>query len=172
MVAVYISLIIFVIVLSIWLYIFLVQELYQENIIRIEEANTSIEDNINKQFELLKKINDIIKEITNSEEDKIKIIDNIEELNNIELDKELTNFNEKLNKIVDNNNEFQENENYLNLELEFKKLRNEYLALKKYYNDTAGVYNKMVNSTPYKLVAHIKKYKELDIFSNEDILAK
>lgn len=172
MIALYIFLALFIIGISIWLFISLVNGLYEEDIIRVEEANISIKTILNKKIETLKKINDILKEINESDEDKFKIIDNFEELNNIELNKEINNEIDKLNKFIDENLELKNNEDYSNIEVELKKLDIDSKVLKQYYNDTAERYNKMINFTPYKLVARIKKYELLETFDNNENMAK
>lgn len=165
MIVIYILLILLVVTLSCCLFVFLVTDKYEEYIIRIEEANNNIHSNINNKIELLKKLNDITKESDN-DESEIKIIENYQELSTLELDKYLCTVNEKLKEVKENN---KENTEYDNIEIEINKLDIELTSLKKYYNNIAEKYNKMINFTPYKIVAHIKKYEILEQFNSDNL---
>ncbi len=135
---------------------------FQEYIIRINEAEVSIDSVLRKRFDLLNKSVDFIKEATKLE-DTGTILPTIiklrsQSVSNIELDKELYAAIEEFQSYADKYEEIKKNEGYVKTQINLMESESEIVALRKYYNDITVNYNKLVNSFPSKIVSFLKKY--------------
>lgn len=145
---------------------------YQECVIRINEAEVNIDNVLKKRFDLLNKSIDVIKNITEIDNEILPTIANIrsQKLNNYELDKELYKAIEEFHEYSENNVVLKENDEYTKIEIDLIESESEIVALKKYYNDILVKYNKLISSFPSSIVGHLKHYKQKEEFKLEDHL--
>ncbi len=141
---------------------------FQINIIRLNEAEAIIDKTLRKRYDLLNKVVNIIR----SETEEDKALDNIKKsrskkLNMYELDKELNIGMAELKEIIKKYPELKTNEQYSNIAFGLAESESEINAFKKYYDDIAKDYNKMVKSFPSNLLALLCGYKIKQYFNNK-----
>lgn len=138
---------------------------FQEYIIRINEAEVSIDSTLRKRFDLLNKSIDFIKEVTNEESILPTIVGlRSQKISNIELDKQLYPAIEEFQAYAETYEALKKNEGYLKTQVHLIETESEIVALRKYYNDMSIEYNKMVSSFPSNIVASLKKYKRKELY--------
>ena len=156
---------IFFVICIISLLFFLSYNHFQEYIIRINEAEVSIDSVLRKRFDLLNKATDFIKEVT--EEDTVLptvISLRSQKLSNIELDKQLYPAIEEFQSYAEKYEKLKENEGYVKTQINLMESESEIVALRKYYNDISKECNKLIKSFPSNLVALIKKYSKKELY--------
>lgn len=168
-----IVLIIVVIIVTIYI---VNRDRFKENIIRLNEADASIDAVLNKRFDLLKKAEEIIdKEVNKDKENekKIEVMHTIVEIRSKNLSK--FEFDSSLYKAIDELNKYSEEYSELKKDNEFVKIQvnlieseSEILALRKYYNDISKTYNKLLQSFPASIIGFFKRYKKMQYFDIKD----
>lgn len=143
---------------------------FQDYIIRINEAEESIDSILRKRFDLLNKSIGIIK--ANTKEDNIlEIIKDLKskKLTNFELDRKLYDAINEFNEYKEKYDKLKTNEAFLKIDINLFESESEIVALRKYYNDIITDYNKMVKSLPSNFVALIRGYKTKAYFDGNEI---
>ncbi len=141
---------------------------FQENIIRINEVESNIDNVLRKRFDLLNKAIPIIKEELPEVENPLSPIEELpsKKLSNFELDRSLypiiNEFDSYKDKIT--NSEFQKIAVILN------ETEAELIAYRKYYNDVTTDYNRLRHKFPTNIVAIMCKYKNRNYYDNKNIL--
>lgn len=143
---------------------------FQDYIIRINEAEESIDAVLRKRFDLLNKSIGIIKANT-KEEDVLSIVKDLKskKITNFELDRKLYDAINEFNEYKEKYEKLKTNEAYLKIDINLFESESEIVALRKYYNDIITDYNKMVKSLPSNLVALIRGYKTKAYFDGNEI---
>ena len=143
---------------------------FQDYIIRINEAEESIDAVLRKRFDLLNKSIGIIKANT-KEEDVLEIVKDLKskKLTNFELDRKLYDAINEFNEYKEKYDKLKTNEAFLKIDINIFESESEIVALRKYYNDIITDYNKMVKSLPSNFVALIRGYKTKAYFDGNEI---
>ena len=143
---------------------------FQDYIIRINEAEESIDAVLRKRFDLLNKSIGIIKANT-KEENVLEIVKDLKskKITNFELDRKLYDAINEFNEYKENYEKLKTNEAYLKIDINLFESESEIVALRKYYNDIITDYNKMVKSLPSNLVALVRGYKTKAYFDGNEI---
>ncbi len=144
---------------------------FQEYLIRINEAEVSIDSVLRKRFDLLNKSVDFIKETTNIE-DTGTILPTIIQLrsqsvSNIELDKQLYPAIAEFQSYVEKYEDLKKNEGYVKTQILLMESESEIVALRKYYNDITKDYNKFMRKFPSRIVAFFKKYTKKELYEEQ-----
>ena len=144
---------------------------FQDYIIRINEAEVSIDAVLRKRFDLLNKASSIIKNNAKEEQNIIEMISKLrsKKLTNFELDRNLYEAINEFHIVKDKHEELQTNEKFLKIEINLMESESEIVGLRKYYNDIITNYNKMVKSFPSNLIAFIKRYKVKEYFDGNSL---
>ena len=144
---------------------------YQDYIIRINEAESFIDNTLRKRFDLLNKSIDIIKNITKTKKDVLVMIKDLKsiKLSNFELDRKLYDAINEFNSYKESNEELKNNEEFLKVDLSLIESEAEIVAARKYYNDIITGYNKMVKSFPSNIVAIISRYKTKTYYDGKNM---
>lgn len=138
---------------------------FQEYIIRINEADASIDAVLRKRFDLLNKSVDFIKETVDTDTILPTIIRlRSQSVSNVELDKELYSAIEEFQSYAERYEDIKKNEGYVKTQINLMESESEIVALRKYYNDISSNYNKYVSSFPSNIVAFLKKYPKKQLF--------
>ena len=134
---------------------------------KIVESENDISNILNEKYDLLKKINEIMK--SKNKEDFLKDIEslNIESINNVELNKELAKYDKSIIELIDYNKEIVFDEEEEDVFDKLAKVNIDRLAVEKYYNDSASKFNDNINSFPSNIISKFKKYNNKDLFENE-----
>lgn len=158
--------IIFLIIVTISLLFLLGYNHFQEHIIRLNEAEASIDSVLRKRFDLLNKATDFIKEEVTEEENVLPTVISLrsQKLSNIELDKELYPAIEEFQSYAEKYEKLKENEGYVKTQINLMESESEIVALRKYYNDISKEYNQLITKFPSSMVAIIKKYHKKDLY--------
>ena len=143
---------------------------FQDYIIRINEAEESIDAVLRKRFDLLNKSIGIIKANT-KEENVLEIVKDLKskKITNFELDRKLYDAINEFNEYKEKYDKLKTNEAYLKIDINLFESESEIVALRKYYNDIITDYNKMVKSLPSNLVALVRGYKTKAYFDGNEI---
>ncbi len=140
---------------------------FQENLIRINEVESDIDNVLRKRFDLLNKSISVIKKEL-PDENPMPIIEDLhsKKMSNFDLDRSLyqaiNEFDSYKSRIKDD--EFQKIDGVL------KETEAELLAYRKYYNDVTTDYNRLRHKFPSNLVAMICGYKDRNYYDNKNIL--
>lgn len=143
---------------------------FQDYIIRINEAEESIDAVLRKRFDLLNKSIGIIKANT-KEENVLELIKDLKskKITNFELDRKLYDAINEFNEYKEKYDKLKTNEAFLKIDINLFESESEIVALRKYYNDIITDYNKMVKSLPSNFVALVRGYKTKAYFDGNDI---
>jgi len=144
---------------------------FQDYIIRINEAEVNIDAVLRKRFDLLNKSVGIIKNVTDTEEQILKILKKIrsKKLNNFELDRCLYEAINEFHALKEKYVKLQNNKEFIKTEINIIESESEIVGLRKYYNDIITDYNKLVKTCPSNLVAIFKGYKSKDYFDGNNL---
>ena len=141
---------------------------FQENIIRINEVESDIDNILRKRFDLLNKSISIIKDELPEVDNPLAIIEELhsKKMTNFDLDRSLyqaiNEFDSYKTKIKDS--ELKKIDAVLN------ETEAELMAYRKYYNDVTTDYNRLRHKFPTNIVALICKYKDRNYYDNKNVL--
>ena len=143
---------------------------FQDYIIRINEAEESIDAVLRKRFDLLNKSIGIIKANT-KEENVLELIKDLKskKITNFELDRKLYDAINEFNEYKEKYDKLKTNESYLKIDINLFESESEIVALRKYYNDIITDYNKIAKTFPSNLVGLILKYKKKTYFDGKNM---
>ena len=144
---------------------------FQDYIIRINEADVSIDAVLRKRFDLLNKSIGIIKSVTKDDSEILEIIPKLrsQKINNFELDRGLYDAINEFHALKEKYDKLQNNKEIIKIEINLMESESEIVGLRKYYNDIVTDYNKLVKSAPSNLIAILKGYKAKDYFDGTNI---
>ena len=145
----------------------------QDYIIRINEVESIIDNNLREKYDNINKISSIFKGIDKIKIDK-KILDEIvklknKKISNFNLDRKLIETNNYFTSLKENHKEIKTNDE---INITFQKISDldEILTVnKEYYNRNIAEYNKLITLFPTNIVASICKYKEKLFFDRKDM---
>ena len=151
-------------------YIFLYNKI-NESIIRIEEAESRIDNNLRDKYDLLNRsislFRNKIELDTNAFKDIIKL--RARKISNFDLDRVLAkSYNEFLS-IYEANPKSRESDEIFKVSRQLEIINDELLTLRNYYNANITNYNKMIKKFPTNIIANIKKYKERPFYDLKDM---
>ncbi len=147
---------------------------FQSYLIRINEAEASIDAVLRKRFDLLNRSISIINAHTKDDEEKKDALSMIVKLrsrkiSNFELDRVLYEAINEFNDYKDCYEELHHNESFIKIDSSLSETEIEIHALRKYYNDVITGYNKLVRKIPSNIIAKVFKYKLKTYFDGKDM---
>jgi len=164
------SLIVFIVVCIILIWIINTYNKFQAYIIRMNEAEACIDTTLRKRFDLLNKSIGIIEENT-KEKNVLEIIEKIKarKLSNFDLDRQLYEAINEYTRYKEKYDELKNNTDFLKIDIELNGTESEIVALRKYYNDIITDYNKLAKTFPSNLVRIMCKYKKKPYFDGKNM---
>lgn len=142
----------------------------QSFIIRINEAESSIDTILRKRFDLLNKSINVIKNITKEENILEQIVKlRSRKLSNFDLDRKLYECINEFNNFKSNYKELLKDESFMKIDIGLNESEAEVVALRKYYNDLITDYNKVIKKAPSNVVAYINKFKVKPYFDGKNM---
>jgi len=165
---IYIFLTFLIVVVSIILSIYIIYyNKFQVAFIKISEAEENISMLLEKKLDLIIRINKFIE--AKKKESRLVGVEALEnkDLNNFELNTELTKYNKKIIEMVDYSKGISFKEKELEVLDELSALNIDCLAAEKYYNDNVVIYNELVKCFPSNIVSKTCKYEIKEFYSNE-----
>ena len=163
-------LIIITIITLLILYIHLYNKI-NESIIRIEEAESRIDNNLRDKYDLLNRSISLIRNKIDLEPDAFKEIIKLRsrKISNFDLDRILVkSYNEFLS-IYEDNSKVRESDEIFKVSRQLEIINDELLTLRNYYNANITNYNKMIKTFATIIIANIKKYKEKPFYDLKDM---
>lgn len=142
-----------------------------ESIIRIEEAESRIDNNLRDKYDLLNRSISLIRNKIELGPDAFKEIIKLRarKISNFDLDRILVkSYNEFLS-IYEANIKLRESDEIFKVSRQLEIINDELLTLRNYYNANITNYNKMIKKFPTNIVANIKKYKEKPFYDLKDM---
>ena len=164
------SLIVFIVVCIILIWIINTYNKFQAYIIRLNESEASIDTTLRKRFDLLNKSIAIIEENT-KEKNVLEIINKLrsKKLSNFDLDRQLYDAINEYTRYKEKYDELKNNTDFLKIDIELNETESEIVALRKYYNDIITDYNKLAKTFPSNLVGLITKNKKRPYFDGKNM---
>lgn len=144
---------------------------FQDYIIRINEADVSIDAVLRKRFDLLNKSIGIIKANIKEDKEILEIIPKLrsQKINNFELDRGLYDAINEFHSLKEKYEKLQNNKELIKIEINLMESESEIVGLRKYYNDIVTDYNKLVKTAPSNIIAMFKGYKAKDYFDGTNV---
>ena len=142
-----------------------------ESIIRIDEAESRIDNNLRDKYDLLNRSISLIRNKIDLSPDTFKEIIKLRarKISNFDLDRILVkSYNEFLS-IYEANSKLRESDEIFKVSRQLEIINEELLTLRNYYNANITNYNKMIKKFPTNIVANIKKYKERPFYDLKDM---
>lgn len=163
---------ILVICLIIGIYLTLYNKI-QDYIIRINEVESIIDNNLREKYDNINKIASIIKGNEKIKIDK-KVLDEIvklknKKISNFNLDRKLIETANYFTSLKEQNKEIKNNEEIIEINAKIYELDELLSVNKEYYNRNIAEYNKLLKMFPTNIVANICKYKEKLFFDRKDM---
>lgn len=163
-------LIITTIIILLIIYIHLYNKI-NESIIRIDEAESRIDNNLRDKYDLLNRSISLIRNKIELEPDAFKEIIKLRarKISNFDLDRVLVkSYNEFLT-VYEDNSKVRESDEIFKVSRQLEIINEELLTLRNYYNANITNYNKMIKKFPTVIIANIKKYKEKPFYDLKDM---
>lgn len=142
-----------------------------ESIIRIDEAESRIDNNLRDKYDLLNRSISLIRNKIELGPEAFKEIIKLRarKISNFDLDRILVkSYNEFLS-IYEANIKLRESDEIFKVSRQLEIINEELLTLRNYYNANITNYNKMIKKFPTNIVANIKKYKERPFYDLKDM---
>ena len=163
--------VIILIILVIGIFYINVYNKINETLIRIDEAESRIDDNLRDKFDLFSRIVPIIRSNVSLDEDAFKDLLKLKtmKLSNFDLDRALVSVNNEFVQVFDANSQLKENEEVCKAYRQLDIINDELNTLRNYYNGNITVYNSMIKKFPTNIIAKIKKYKQKTFYDLKDM---
>lgn len=144
---------------------------FQDYIIKINEVEGKIDDSLREKFDIILKLNNIIKEIIKTNKTLVDDISKLkdENISSFEMDRKLVEAINKVNFVKSKYDEVDSNEEIIKLTYDIEDIDESLKAFKKFYNETITKYNKLIRMFPYNIIGKILKYKERTFFDGKDM---
>lgn len=134
--------------------------------IKMDEALNAIDLHLQKKKELFERVRPIVaKELDTN--DVFDYLENSLDLSQIEVNDLYTRAYNDLFKIIDDNDSLLKNEELSVIIDDINNNETDLLAAVKFYNDSAVIYNGLVDSFPSKIIAFFKRYKKCEFYNNK-----
>ena len=142
-----------------------------ETIIRVNEAENRIDNNLRNKYDTLNKCVTLIKGNTKLDDKAFNELAKLKakKLSNFELDRILVTSHNELVKVMEDNKELRDSDELYKSIKELDKIDEDLEALRKYYNEKITYYNKLISTFPSIIIAKIKKYKERLFYDMKDM---
>jgi len=153
------------------LFYFLTYNKYQDYIIRINEVESIIDNNLRNKYDLINRSISLIKANVEIEEDIFEEIIKLRsrKIGNFELDRKL---NEAYNEFIglkEKHKKLNDSEELNKIDTQIKEINETLTTSINYYNKNISSYNKLLKSFPSNIIALLCKYKEKLFFDRKDM---
>lgn len=144
---------------------------FQDFIIRINEAEACIDSILRKRFDLLNKSINIIRANIETKEEVLESIVKLRsrKLSNFDLDRQLYDAINEFYGYKEKYPELLEQESFIKIDVSLSETEIEISSARKYYNDVITDYNKKIKTFPSNIVAKISKLKYRPYFDGKDM---
>ena len=142
-----------------------------ETIIRVDEADSRIDNNLRDKYDLLNRCVSLFKNKIELDKDSFKDIIKLRarKISNFKLDRILVNSYNEFLTIYEANKELRESDEIYKASKQLELIDEELNTLRNYYNANISEYNKMIKKFPTNIVAEIKRYRERPFYDLKDM---
>lgn len=142
-------------------------------ILKINSAESEIDESLRLKYDLLIKIISEIKQIE-KDNDKFNDVEKIkdENLSSFEFERKLADIESIVYTIRNDNTKLLKNNTFNDLWYEITNLNTKIKAEEKYYNENTTIYNSLVTKFPSKIVAMILRLSEKKYFDGKNMYDK
>lgn len=135
--------------------------------IKIDEAIEQVTTLLKDKYESLEKVNKFVKKKTKEEflanYDDIKV----DELSIYDLQNELAKYDMEVIELAEFNKDIKLDSKDIEELDNLSKINVDITAVEKYYNDNVEIYNKLLSTFPYSIMAKIMHYKKKEVFTSQ-----
>ena len=157
------------IIVLIFIYIYIYNKL-QKSIIRINEAETEIDNTLRKKYDLLVQMEKIINDKTNLKQNNFKDLNKKDiKISNFEFDRILSKIYITFIKIKSDYPIELDQKEFRDLMIELKINEEKVESAKVYYNKFTTKLNDLIRSFPSNIVSRIHKIEEHNYFDNKNL---
>ena len=148
---------------------------FQDYVIRINEVESILDNNLREKFDNINKCVSLIKSNDSITEEKDKkMFEEIVKLrtrkiSNFDLDRKLIEANHNFISLKEKYKELKENKEIINISKKLDELDETIIVNREYYNKNIAEYNKLVSIFPTNIIARICKYKEKLYYDRKDM---
>lgn len=167
-IAIIIAIILFIMII----YVIIVYNKFQQFIIRINEAEGQIDENLRKRFDLLNRSISIIKANVEIDEDFLEDIVKLRsrKLSSFDLDRRLTSsMNEFYNINEQYSSQLSQIDSFRNLCIDLAITEEQLTSTKIYFNNVITQYNKLIRIFPSNVIGKLFKYSEKTFFDTKNM---
>lgn len=140
-------------------------------IIRINEAESNIDNSLRNKYDLINRSVSIIKgnmEVdSNVFEEIVKL--RSRKISNFELERKLSSAYNEFLLYKDKNDELKSSEEMIKIAISLEELNDKLSVLIEYYNDNITKYNKLITMFPTNVIAKINKFNTKLFFDRKDM---
>lgn len=138
---------------------------------KIEQSENIIDDSLRAKYDMIVKINIIVKKVIKNKKEYLKEYVNLKnhKISNFDLDRKLV---EAMNVIYELRNDFtnlEKEEEFNQLLREIKTTDERLSAVKNYYNKNTNSCNELIRKFPSMVIAKIHKFKIKPFFDGKDM---
>lgn len=139
--------------------------------IKINEAESIIDNLLRKKYDLLISIKNTIIETTDVKDKNFSSIDNLKNINlsSFDFERKLTEFNLLIDQVKDDYSNLQNNEKFSNDYEDIYTLNERLEATKVFYNKYTSVLNKLIKKFPSNLIAKLHHMNTQTFFDGKDM---
>lgn len=144
---------------------------FQDYIIKINEVEGKIDESLRDKFDILLKLNNIIKEKIKTKKILVDDLSELKEKNisSFDMDRTLAEAMNKINFVKEKYNIVEGDEESIKLIYTIEDIDESLKACKKYYNETITDYNKLIRKFPYNIIGKLLKYNEKTFFDGKNM---
>ncbi len=142
-----------------------------ETIIRVDEAESRIDNNLRDKYDILNRAITLFKTKIDLDPEMFKDLMKLKsrKISNFELDRVLVKSHNEFITIYENHKELRESDEIYKASKQLEIIDEELVTLRNYYNANILNYNKMIKKFPTNIIAEIKKYKERLLYDLKDM---
>ena len=144
---------------------------FQDYIIKINEVEGKIDESLREKFDIILKLNNIIKEKIKTKKVLVDDLSELKEKNisSFDMDRTLAEAMNKINFVKEKYNIVEGDEESIKLIYTIEDIDESLKACKKYYNETITDYNKLIRKFPYNIIGKLLKYNEKTFFDGKNM---
>ena len=143
------------------------------SIVKIDEAESSIDVALTKRYDVLTKQLDITKAFAEHEKETLETVINLRKGMSLaeksEAIKEMARVQERINVVAESYPELRSSENFRQLQIAVNDVEEHLQAARRAYNANVSAYNQMLVVFPDSVVANIKHLAAREFFEAEEI---
>ena len=167
----FIILIIIIICFSLFIFINIIYNKFQDYIIKINEVEGKIDEALRNKYDIILKLNNNIKEKIKTDKE---IVDDLEDLKkknktSFEIHRILVESFNKIEYVKNQYKELKKSEEINKMFYEINDIDESLHAYIKFYNENITEYNKYIKKFPYNFIGILFKYREKPFFDNKDL---